>query len=103
MYRQRMRQQVHYGKFREYMEIAERVVELRKQRGFATPTLFVPVFGTANEVIWEVDYPDLAIFQRENDAFHADPEVMTQWRDLWQLAVQGSTHDELLTEAPHIA
>jgi hypothetical protein len=29
--------------------------------------------------------------------------VMKQWRRLWQHAVQGSTHDELLEEAPHIA
>ena len=25
------------------------------------------------------------------------------WARLWQHAVQGSTHDELLEEAPHIA
>ncbi len=103
MYRQRMRQQVLYGQFREYMEIADEIVELRRKRGLARPILLVPTFGTANEVIWEIEYPDLATFQRENEAFHTDAELMKQWRQLWQLAVQGSTHDELLEEAPHIA
>jgi hypothetical protein len=63
----------------------------------------VPAFGTANEVVWEIDYSDLATFQRENEAFYSDAEVMKHWRQLWQLAAEGSIHDELLQEAPPIA
>jgi hypothetical protein len=103
MYRQRIRQQVLYGQFREYMEIAEEVIALRQKLELAAPTLWVPMFGKGNEVVWEIDYPDLATFQRENEAFYSDADVMKQWRRLWQHAVQGSTHDELLEEAPHIA
>jgi hypothetical protein len=103
MYRQRIRQQILYGQFREYMEIAEEVIALRQKLGLAAPMLWVPTFGTANEVVWEIDYPDLATLQRENEAFYSDADVMKQWRRLWQLAVQGSIHDELLEEAPHIA
>ncbi len=103
MYRQRIRQQVLYGQFREYMEVANEVIALRQKLGLATPVLWVPMFGTGNEVVWEIDYPDLATFQRENEAFYSDADVMKQWRRLWQHAVQGSTHDELLEEAPQIA
>lgn len=103
MYRQRIRQQVLYGQFREYMEIANEVIALRQKLGLAAAMLWVPMFGTANDVVWEIDYPDLATFQRENEAFYSDADVMKEWRRLWQLAVQGSTHDELLEEAPHIA
>ena len=103
MYRHRTRQQILYGRFREYMEIAEEVIALRRKLGLAAATLWAPTFGTANEVIWEVDYPDLATFERENEAFYSDPEAMEQWRRLWQQAEQGSTHDELLMEAPRIA
>ena len=39
MYRQRIRQQILYGQFREYMEIAEEVIALRQKLGLATPTL----------------------------------------------------------------
>ena len=50
MYRQRIRQQILYGQFREYMQIAEEVVALRQKLGLAVPTLWAPAFGTANEV-----------------------------------------------------
>ena len=103
MYRQRMRQEVAYGQFREYLEIADQLVARRRELGLAAPTLWAPVVGTANEVVWETDYPDLATFERENDAFHADAAAMERWRALWQLAVPGSIHDELLQEAPRIA
>jgi hypothetical protein len=103
MYRQRIRQQILYGQFREYIEIAEEVIQLRRKLGLATPILWVPTFGTSNEVVWETDYPDLATFQRENEAFYSDADAMEQWRRLWQYAVQGSVQDELLEEAPHIA
>ena len=103
MYRQRIRQQILYGQFREYMEIAEEVIQLRRKLGLAAPILWVPTFGASNEVVWETDYPDLATFQRENETFYSNADVMKQWRGLWQLVVQGSIQDELLEEAPHIA
>jgi hypothetical protein len=103
MYRQRINQQVLYGQFREYMTVAETLIARRRELGLAEATVWAPTFGTANEVIWETDYPDLATFERENEAFYSDAEAMEQWRQLWQLAVQGSTRDELLSEAPRIA
>jgi hypothetical protein len=103
MYRQRIRQQILYGQFREYMEIAEEVVAQRRKLGLAVAILWAPAFGTANDVIWEIDYPDLATFERENETFYSDADAMDAWRRLWELAVQGSTHDELLMEAPRIA
>jgi hypothetical protein len=103
MYRQRIRQQILYGQFREYIEIAEEVIQLRRKLGLAPSILWVPTVGTSNEVIWETDYPDLATFQRENEVFYSDADVMKQWRRLWQHVVQGSIQDELLEEAPHIA
>jgi len=45
------------------------------------------MFGTANEVVWEIEYPDLATFQRENEAFYGDVDAMEQWRRLWQHAL----------------
>jgi hypothetical protein len=103
MYRQRIRQQILYGQFREYMEIAQEVIALRQKLGMAPASLWVPTFGTANEVVWEIEYPDLATFQRENEAFYSDADVMEQWRRLWQHAVQGSIQDELFEDVPHIA
>jgi len=103
MYRQRIRQQILYGQFREYMTVAEELIAQRQKLGLSAATLWAPTFGTANEVIWEIDYADLAAFERENDAFYSDAEAMDQWRRLWQHTVQGSIHDEFLMEAPRIA
>jgi hypothetical protein len=103
MYRQRIRQQILYGQFREYTEIAEKVIALRQKLGLAPATLWAPTVGTANEVVWEIDYPDLASFERDNDSFYSNAEAMELWRLLWQITVQGSTHDELLQKAPLIA
>jgi hypothetical protein len=94
---------VAYGQFREYMQIADEVAAGRAKLGLAAPTLWSPVVGAGNEIVWETEYPDLAAFERENDAFHADASLMERWRALWQLVVPGSTHDELLQEAPRIA
>ena len=69
MYRYRLRQQVLYGHFREFLQIAEELNGLARERGWAESSLWVPTAGTANEIISESEYPDLATFQRENDAF----------------------------------
>ena len=103
MYQQRIRQQVLYGQFRDYLNIAEEVIALRRNLGLAAATLWTPTVGTANEIVWQIEYPDLATFQRENEAFYSDADAMKQWRRLWQHAVQGSIQDELLEEAPYIA
>lgn len=103
MYRHRLRQQILYGHFREYIEIAEAMNGLARERGWTESTFWSPTFGAANEVIVETEYPDLATFQRENEAFYSDAEVMKQVRRLSEHVVQGSVHDELIEQAPHIA
>jgi len=103
MYRHRMCQQILYGQFREYMEVAGEVMARREKLGLGASRLWAPAFGTANEVVWETDYANLAAYERENEVFYSDVEAMEQWRRLWQFAVQGSISDELLMEAPSIA
>ena len=103
MYRQRIHQEILYGRFREYMEIAGEVNARRNELGVAAATLWVPTVGGANTVVWEIDYPDLATYQRENATFYSDETAMKHWRALWQLVAQGSVRDELLEEAQGIA
>jgi hypothetical protein len=103
MYRQRIHQQILYGRFREYMAIAREVVAFRQELGLAPARLWVPTFGTANEIVWEFEYADLATFQSDNTTFYAHEGAMKKWRELWQQTAQGSIRDELLEEAPEIA
>jgi hypothetical protein len=103
MYRHRLRQQVLYGHFREYIEILEALNDLARERGWTESTLWTPTVGASNEVIVETEFPDLATFQRENEAFYSDAEVMKHVRRLGEHVVQGSVYDELIEQAPHIA
>ena len=85
MYRQRIRQQILYGQFREYTEIAGKVIALRQQLGLAPR-------------------PSGRRRSAPRTRWCGRSSIRTsQWRLLWQLAVQGSTQDELLQKAPLIA
>ncbi len=76
MNRHRLRQQILYGHFREYIEIVEALNVLARERGWTESTLWTPTVGASNEVIVETEFPDLATFQRQNEAFYSDAEVM---------------------------
>ena len=103
MYRSRIYQEVIYGHFREFMEVAESFKALMRERGWAEGTLWTPTAGQTNLVIWETEYPDLASFQREGDAVYSDKAAMDLVRQFSQHIVQGSARSELLEEAPSLA
>src|SRR5712691_7041188 len=103
MVRARFIVQVRYGHFAEYLEFAEQLNEIARARGWAESTFWSPAVGTANELIAETDYPDLATFEREGDAFQSDPEVMKLVRSTVDIVVQGTGRSELLQTAPQLA
>ena len=103
MHRYRVHVQVRYGRFKEHLEVCERLNELARSRGWTESTFWVPTVGTGNEVIIETDYPDLATFQREGDAFSSDREAMKLLRSTSELVVEGSARSELLEPAPTLA
>ncbi len=103
MYRHRIHAQIHFGHFNDYLALAEQLNELARSRGWAESTFWSPTIGTANEFVIETDYPDLATFQREGEAFSADAEAMKLIRSGIEHVVEGSVHDELFETAPHLA
>ncbi len=103
MYRLRISVQVRYGHFREYFAQQEEMNELAKKRGWPEATYWVPTVGTGNDFIAEIDYPDLATFQRNGDEFGADEEAMNLVRSGTEHVVQGSVRTELFETAPHLA
>lgn len=103
MYRHQMRQQVLYGHFREFLETCEELNAVTRARGWRESSFWVPTIGTANEIIIEAEYPDLATFEKENRAFYSDPECMKLVRRLAELVAQGTVRDEILEPAPHLA
>ena len=103
MIRVRFIAQVRYGHFAEYLKALEQLNEIARQRGWAEATFLVYTAGTANELIAEVDYPDLATFDREGQAQSSDAEWMKTIRSTVDIVVQGTGRSELLQTAPQLA
>jgi hypothetical protein len=100
MYRLRLIAEVKYGHFKEYLELSTKMNELIRERGWTEFAVWSPAVGTANEVIAEADYPDLATFEKEGDAFQSDAEAMKLNRSFAEHTVQGSARSELLVTVP---
>jgi hypothetical protein len=103
MVRARFITQVRYGHFADYLNAMEQLNEIARQRGWAEATFWVSVAGTANELIADVDFPDLATFEREGDAQSADAEWMRVIRGTVDFVVQGTGRSELIVTAPQLA
>src|ERR1700719_3596239 len=94
---------VRYGHFAEYLKALKQLNEIARQRGWAEATFWVYTAGTANELIAEVDYPDLATFDREGHAQSSDADWTNVLRDTVDLGVRGSARSEVLQPAPQLA
>ena len=103
MYRSRFHVQVRYGHFKEALELCERLNELGRARGWTESTFWTPSVGNANELIIETEYPDLATFEKQGEAFSSDAEVMSVFRSTAEHVVEGSGHSELVQSAPRLA
>jgi hypothetical protein len=95
--------QVRYGHFAEYLKAVEQLNEIARQRGWAEATFWVYAAGTANELIAEVEYADLATFEREGEAQSSDADWMNVIRSTVDFVVQGTGRSELLQTAPQLS
>jgi hypothetical protein len=103
MYRLQQRLEVRYGHFKEYLELSNQLNELVRARGWTPASFWSPTVGNANELIVEIEYPDLATFERESRAFGADAEAMKLMRSGIEHIVEGSASSELFETAPELA
>jgi hypothetical protein len=103
MVRARFVVQVRYGHFADYLKALEQLNEIARERGWAGATFWVSPVGTANELIAEVEYPDLATFEREGEAQSADADWMKVIRSTVDMVVQGTGRSELYQTAPQLA
>ena len=58
------------------IETVSRINELGKQRGWQQATVWTQTVGPFGELSIEIEYPDLATYERETAAYFADEEVM---------------------------
>jgi hypothetical protein len=98
MYRYRAYAQVIYGHFNDVLKVYQELNAISRKRGWPEWTVWTPVIGTANEIVVEQEFTDLASFERANKAFQSDTEAMRVFRGAAGLVVQGSSHDELVEQ-----
>jgi len=103
MVRARFTVQVRYGHFADYLKAGEQLNEIAREHGWAEATFWVATVGTANELIAEADYPDLATFEREGKEQASDAEWMNVIRGTVDMVVQGTGRSELFQTAPQLA
>ena len=96
MYQARLIVQVKGGRFKEHLEIQQKMNDLARSRGWTEATFVVPAVGIGNQFIAVTEYPDLASFEGEGDAFFSDPEAMALVKDAVDCIVDGSARSELL-------
>ena len=99
-YRVRQIATVTYGHFGEYLATVKKLDQISRARGWATARALVPTAGAGNEIVIEYEYPDLATFQRENEAFYNDREAFEAFRSGAGFVVEGSFRTELLEDVP---
>lgn len=99
-YRLRMISTVKYGQFGSYIKTVKQLVQINDARGWAPIRVLVPTVGTNNEVVLEMEYPDLATLQSENEAFYADGEAFEAFRAGADFIIEGSSRSELLEDMP---
>src|SRR5438309_10524804 len=103
MVRFRLSQEVRYGHFPEFYEMAEELNKVIKAKGLAQFRMWTPTAGKMNQVIWEFDYPDLATLDKEGRTFSTDADCMKVFRRSGEVVVQGTSYSEILEEAYEIA
>jgi hypothetical protein len=91
---------VKYGHFGAYLKTVKDLERIVEKRGWARTRILAPTVGANNEVVLENEYPDLATFQAENDAFYADAEAFEIFRAGAEHIVEGSARTALHEDVP---
>ena len=58
------------------IETFARINDVAKQRGWQQGSVWTQTFGPLNELSFELEYADMATYERETAAFYADEEAM---------------------------
>ncbi|MGH2694438.1 MAG: NIPSNAP family protein [Actinomycetota bacterium] len=95
--------EIRYGYYREVFDSLQEVNDLCKQRGLKPMRFWLPIAGPDNRIVGEIEYADLAEYDREQEAFLQDADIMKAVRKGSEYVVQGTSHTEVLMSATQIA
>jgi hypothetical protein len=91
---------VKYGHFGAYLKAMKELDRVCTARGWSPTRVLVPTVGANNVIVLENEYPDLASFQAETDAFYQDEEAFEIFRSSAEHVVEGSARTELYEDVP---
>ncbi len=104
MYRVRYHQKLRSAeKWNDYLRLSEELNELARSRGWREASIWTQAVGRFNEVVAEIEYPDLATFERESRALFADEDAADLLLRFGELVDQGWGYSELWEQASPIA
>jgi hypothetical protein len=83
----------------EALEMIHEIDEVQAAAGRATSTVWTQVAGPFYEIVIEVDYPDLASYEREQKAFNSDPQIAKMFGRWDEVTVPGKGRNELFMTA----
>jgi hypothetical protein len=96
MYRQVIREQVIYGHFMDYFAVAQEMIAYGNSKGWAPITIYGPLTGSNNDVVYHADYASLADLENEMKEVMTDATFMAIFRRQAGHVVQGSSVSEIL-------
>lgn len=77
---------------------ADEYNKLAADKGMAQGSSWMPTVG-GNELVWEIEYPDLAAFERESKGMYADPDWMALMQKVQAIEYSRPPYNELLEPA----
>lgn len=83
----------------ECLSLMHEIDGIQAAAGRATATIWTQVAGPYNELIAEIDYPDLATYEREMQATNSDPQITKLSGRFSELGVEGKGYNELFMTA----
>ena len=103
MYRQR----IHFfpktmDAFITLSAVGDEYNKLAADKGMAQGSSWMPTVGE-NELVWEIEYPDLATFERESKEMFTDPDWMGLMQRVQAIEYSRPPYNELLEPAPSVA
>ena len=103
MYRHVIREQVIYGHFRDYFAVAQELLAYAKAKGWSEFTIYSPLTGASNDIVYHADYESLAELERELKVAMSDADFMDIFRRQAGHLVQGSSISEILMTVDDVA
>jgi hypothetical protein len=97
MYRERIHLTVaDMDGWNEALDAMAEINKVMERLGQPTATIWTDTVGVFNQLIAEIDYVDLASYEKATKAFYAEPDVHKQLQRINHASVQGKGYTELL-------